>query len=315
MLRFDGVCLRGFGAGVRLAPLVVEYVDGGHHVADAERPFVREDTRPHSQAVKRAHEEADGGDGVVAGALADPLVHRQERLGVPGRHGVADAAVELGPGGVVAVRAVLRQPVGEVGAGDDDGAAADAIDGAADGIPQLEVLAGGEERYVHGGEGSGGHAAAQVVERNGDGPVEPAVPTVGRVQWQLGAAGFLAHRLDEVAVGLEAEADLGRAPAGEVALRFGGGKEDEGARVERPVGGHQEHGLRTVHGDVGGHLLQGFDSALHLSLAPASHLLDDDRRVRGNAGEFDRRHGDTLGILYPAARRTWGESLAGGYAL
>src|SRR3989304_1753848 len=74
-----------------------------------------------------------------------------------------------GAGGVVAVGAVLRQAVGEVGAGDDDGAAADPIDGAANGVPQLEVLAGGEGRYVHGGGRSGGAAVAEGVERGGGG--------------------------------------------------------------------------------------------------------------------------------------------------
>src|SRR3972149_2498597 len=58
-------------------------------------------------------------------------------------------------GGGEAVGAVLRQAVGEVGAGDDGGAPADPIDGTADGLPQLEVLAGGEERYVHGSERRG----------------------------------------------------------------------------------------------------------------------------------------------------------------
>src|SRR3989304_4536285 len=63
----------------------------------------------------------------------------------------------------------------------------------------------------------------------------------------------------------------------------------------RPGGGGA---AGAVHPDIGGHLLQGIDGALDLSLPPASHLVDDDRRVRGNAGELNRRHGDTLGILY-----------------
>src|SRR3989304_4397243 len=149
-----------------------------------------------------------------ASASQDATASRMRRSGSgpAGAEPEGRASVRRGGG------AVLRRAVGEGGAGDDDGATADPIDGAADGLPQLEVLAGREERYVHGSERGGGHSAAQAIEREGDGPIEAAGPAVGCVQRQLGAAGFLAHRLDEIAIGLEAQADLGRAPAGEVAL-------------------------------------------------------------------------------------------------
>jgi hypothetical protein len=54
-----------------------------------------------------------------------------------------------------------------------------------------------------------------------------------------------------------------------------------------------------MHGDLAGHLLQSVDGAPSPRFPTLADLADDDRRVRGDAGELDGAHGQSSQDIIP----------------